>query len=142
KDASIDYNYGITNVTRVEISPYPVRPYDEPTITISGFSSDDSDIIFRATIHVLYKYENATRTIINYNLYDVRDKDSYVIEPGEKFMLTLSKVPGLHTRPHPKDKSKIVVSLVYVYGDKAGTLQLKFCVEFDNPAPTTTSVSA
>ncbi|KAG7567915.1 MD-2-related lipid-recognition domain [Arabidopsis thaliana x Arabidopsis arenosa] len=138
RDATIDYSYGIMNVTRVEISPYPVGPYDEPTITISGFSSDDSDIIFRATIHVLYKYENATRTIINYNLYDVRDKDSYVIEPGEKFMLTLSKVPGLQSLPH-KDKSKIFVSLVHVYGDKAGTLQLKFCVEFDNPAPTTTS---
>ncbi|AEC07830.1 MD-2-related lipid recognition domain-containing protein [Arabidopsis thaliana] len=141
KNAPIDYNYGITNVTRVEISPYPVGPYDEPTITISGFTSDDSYIIYRATIHVLYKYENVNSTIINYDLSDVMGEDPCSIEPGEKFVLTLSKVPGLQSLPH-KDKSKIVISLVDEYGDDAEVPLLKMCVEFDNPAPTTTSVSA
>ncbi|XP_010422033.1 PREDICTED: LOW QUALITY PROTEIN: uncharacterized protein LOC104707389 [Camelina sativa] len=141
KDVHIDYNYGITNITRVEIYPYPVGPYDEPTITISGFTSDDSDIIYRATINVLYKYENVTSSIRDYDLSDVMDEDPCSIEPGEKFELTLSKVRGMQSLSH-KDKSKIVVSVVDEYGDDAERPLLKMCVEFDNPAPTTTSVSA
>ncbi|EOA32367.1 hypothetical protein CARUB_v10015634mg [Capsella rubella] len=138
KDANIDYVFGITNVTQVEISPYPVGPNDEPTITISGFTSDDSFIIYNATIHVLYKYENVTSTIRKYSLSDVIDEDPGSIEPGENFVLTLSKVPGLQSLPH-KDKSKIVVSLVDEYGDDDEAPLLKMCVEFDNPAPATTA---
>jgi len=57
-------------------------------------------IIYRATIHVLYKYENVNSTIINYDLSDVMGEDPCSIEPGEKFVLTLSKVPGLQSLPH------------------------------------------
>ncbi|CAA7022979.1 unnamed protein product [Microthlaspi erraticum] len=137
------YDYGI--VSRVEISPNPVRPEDDdsPSFMVFGTASKASKTISDGAVQVAVSLKSEDNRRIILTTYDLCDDLlACPIEPGKNFVLNISEV--IYS-PRYEKEGLFSVTLLDDSGESDDIEEesvTRMCVDFYLPTVASTFVSS